>query len=35
MPTNLFDVSRPVEMQALDLDGLLPVLIRDLEGVLP
>lgn len=29
------DVSRPVEMQALDLDGLLPVLIRDLEGVLP
>lgn len=29
------DVSRPVEMQVLDLDGLLPVLIRDLEGVLP
>ena len=29
------DVSRPVEMETLDLDGLLPVLIRDLEGVLP
>lgn len=29
------DVSRPVETHTLDLDGLLPVLIRDLEEVLP
>lgn len=29
------DVSRPVEMRTLDLDGLLPVLIQDLENVLP
>lgn len=29
------DVSRPSEMRTLDLDALLPVLIQDLESVLP
>lgn len=29
------DVSHPVEMKTLDIDGLLPLLIKDLEQVLP